>query len=110
MMQSLADGALTGDDLLGEDDVFSGAEDPMFEPVEIHNFDPFAYLDTKDQKRRKLSEMLSEADEKAKKEARPVLESAGALNPEEIDIESDSEHDASGHDNGVLLGMDQGGL
>jgi hypothetical protein len=93
-------GALTGDDLLGDDGMFSGADDPMFEPVEIHNFDPFAYLDTKDQnKRRKLSEMLSEADAKAKSAGL-----AGTSNPEEIDIGSDMEEGHASAGTGGFVG------
>ena len=83
--------ALTGDDLLGDDAMVSGeGGDPMFEPVEINNFNPFAYSDDKDRKRPKLSAMLGAAGAGASGSA-PAAATATPSNPEEIDIGTDSD-------------------
>lgn len=88
---TLAGPGLTGDDLLGGDAMVPGdGGDPMFEPVEINNFDPFAFSDDKDRKRPKLSAALAAADAGGGTAA-AVAVAAAPSNPEEIDIGTDSD-------------------
>lgn len=96
---------LTGDDLLEDDADVSppdGRPDPMFDALEINNFDPFAYNNAKEAKRPKLSALLEAAaapaaTAPASRDATPFAvcngstDAAVPANPEEIDIGSDSD-------------------
>ena len=84
---------LTGDDLLGDDGDASGQEgaaNPMFDAIEIHNLDPFAFSDAKEAqaaKRPKLSDAIASAVSAGNCAAGAAI----GANPEEIDIGSDSD-------------------
>jgi hypothetical protein len=91
---------LNGDDLLGEDDDVSPGcgPDPMFDALEINNFDPFAYNDAKEAKRPKLSALIEAATAPVPASHSVTAPAASDVsqhaampaNPEEIDIGSDS--------------------